>query len=61
MARLNLAQKGIEAGAVEVGAGVAIVPKVSDVPQSMLPGVLLQVHLLVLDAVGFAHLFVIPG
>ena len=31
----------------------------SDIPQSMVPGVLLQVHLLVLDAVGFAHLFVI--
>ena len=61
MARLNLAQKGVEAWAVEVGAGVAIVPKVPDVPQSMVPGVLLQVHLLVLNAVGFAYLFVIPG
>ena len=61
MARFNLAQKGIEAGAVEVRASVAIVPKVPDVPQSMVPGVLLRVHLLVLDAVGFAHLLVIPG
>lgn len=49
MARFNLAQKGVEAGAVEVGAGVAIVPKVPDVPQSMVPGVLLQVHLLESD------------
>ena len=49
MARFNLAQKGVEAGAVEVGAGVAIIPKVPDVPQSMLPGVLLQVHLLERD------------
>ena len=46
MARFNLAQKGVEAGAVEVGTGIAIVPKVPDIPQSMVPGVLLQVHLL---------------
>ena len=61
MARLNLTQKGIKARAVEVGAGVAIVPKVPDISQSMLPGVLLQIHFLVLDAVGLTHLLVITG
>ena len=34
---------------IKVSAGIAIVPKVPDVPQSMLPGVLLQVHLLERD------------
>jgi len=61
MTGLDLLQQRLEAGPVKVRPGVAVIREMAEISQSVLPGVVFEILLLVGDTVGFALKLIVSG